>query len=125
MKLKDGEVACHKCGGTGKLKEWGMREGFRVTPECHVCHGEGKLDWIERVIGKEPYYNPIYGSTEKMAKEIADEIDKEIIASVIKESEKQTMEQMIKEEGKKIDNRIFSKLVLHTPTEQKFKGEKD
>ena len=125
MKLKDGEVVCHKCNGTGKLKEWGMGGGFTVTPECHVCCGEGKLDWIERVIGKERYYSPIFGDPSTMAKEIADEIDKEIIDSVIKEAEKQTMEQMIKEEGKKIDNRIFSELVLYTPTEQKFKGEKD
>ncbi len=51
MKLKPDEVICLKCKGTGKLKSWTSGD-FEIIPECSNCWGAGKLDWIERVMGK-------------------------------------------------------------------------
>ena len=52
-KLKTGEVVCDECKGNGS---------FYVAPQsvsassyrtnCYKCHGTGKLDWIENVVGK-------------------------------------------------------------------------
>ena len=43
FKLKKGEAHCDRCAGSGVI------EKFTVCPKCH---GEGKLDWVEAVIGK-------------------------------------------------------------------------
>ena len=43
FKLKKGEVHCDKCAGSGVI------EKFEV---CTKCNGEGKLDWVEAVVGK-------------------------------------------------------------------------
>ena len=44
--MKDWEVVCDKCSGTGKEKS----KPFGET--CHKCWGEGKLDWVENMIGE-------------------------------------------------------------------------
>jgi len=43
FKLKKGEVHCDKCAGSGLEEKFGS---------CSKCHGEGKLDWVEAVVGK-------------------------------------------------------------------------
>jgi len=59
--LQMGEVICGKCNGrrriaTDKPKWWVIR--FKEVEDlCPKCFGDGKLDWIENVIGKKkPYY---------------------------------------------------------------------
>lgn len=49
MKLKKGEVRCDKCDGEPYLFIKGEHEDI-----CSKCNGNGKLDWIENAIGKEP-----------------------------------------------------------------------
>lgn len=41
---KNGVVECETCEGKGTLK---------VDITCHKCGGDGHLDWIENVVGKE------------------------------------------------------------------------
>lgn len=45
--LKEGEVLCDICNGYGYSvhDHWGKMV-------CKKCNGEGKLDWIERIVGK-------------------------------------------------------------------------
>ena len=49
MKARNQEmekVVCDRCGGSG----------FIEKRMCSKCHGDGKLDWIENVIGKKGRY---------------------------------------------------------------------
>jgi len=51
--LKEGEVACPLCEGTGRTPEI----QYLISPlfgeeSCPKCKGCGKLDWIEMVVGK-------------------------------------------------------------------------
>jgi len=93
MMLEDHEVFCPKCKGTGKGETWKSGE-FEFTPECNHCLGEGKLDWLERIIGKKlpPYYFQSFYAyediIEEASNEIKNEIDKEIIDELLKESNK-------------------------------------
>jgi len=53
-----GEVLCDECGGRGwkhgEMVEYStMQPG--VTASCKKCRGTGKLDWIERIVGKRPH----------------------------------------------------------------------
>ena len=41
-KIKEGEVICNKCNGTG----YDEKEVFI----CNKCLGEGKLDWVSNVV---------------------------------------------------------------------------
>ena len=41
MKLKEGEVICPECEGV-------EFDDYR----CPKCHGYGKLDWVEIIVGK-------------------------------------------------------------------------
>lgn len=47
--LEDGEEFCPKCKGSGQVH---VRTGLGIRLQCHVCSGEGKLDWVEKVVGK-------------------------------------------------------------------------
>lgn len=51
IKVGDGEVICDKCNGTGCLAELQLR-GIVRHDECPKCEGDGKLDWIDNVMGK-------------------------------------------------------------------------
>jgi DnaJ-class molecular chaperone len=46
--LKDGERFCPNCDGAGSVRSPGRI--IRLT--CHICNGDGKLDWIEQATGK-------------------------------------------------------------------------
>lgn len=65
MELKPGEVKCDKCNGTGIInnstyivKLPGVNYTSTISSEsligvkCKRCKGEGKMDWIENVVGK-------------------------------------------------------------------------
>jgi len=55
---------CPHCGGLGEFetgKPVKTSEGFTIHSytQCIDCNGTGKLDWVERVLGKIPrYYIP-------------------------------------------------------------------
>ena len=55
MKLKPDEIKCDLCDGEGernvitKIADNGQ---FIELKTCKKCGGEGKLDWIEMVVGK-------------------------------------------------------------------------
>jgi len=62
MKLGPGEIKCEECKGTGYDLEIQKREYiieyYKKHCKCSKCQGEGKLDWIENVVGKKTP-NPI------------------------------------------------------------------
>ena len=59
MDLKEGEVICSKCDGKGveliphKFLFQGKVEMGQRTIFCSKCDGNGKLDWVENIVGKE------------------------------------------------------------------------
>lgn len=53
-----GEVLCDECNGWGNL--YSKDESHLVR--CQKCWGIGKLDWIERVVGKKPEFYGTSGS---------------------------------------------------------------
>jgi hypothetical protein len=48
--LEGDYVVCSKCDGTGDSDSY-------PGNICHKCWGEGKLDWIENIMGKENPFN--------------------------------------------------------------------
>jgi DnaJ-class molecular chaperone len=65
LELKPGEVKCDKCKGTGIINNStyvvelpGVKYTSTTSSEsligikCKKCKGEGKMDWIENVVGK-------------------------------------------------------------------------
>ena len=46
VKLGPGETHCEDCGGTG----------FTWDGMCWKCQGNGKFDWIEKIIKKKKLY---------------------------------------------------------------------
>lgn len=111
MELKKGEVICSECNGQKDIenpheipKE--KRKPYKVYITrivCPKCKGEGKLDWIENLIGKEKTVttasleidiegtvgsdltNSIYAD---MTKEIAYDIDDKIINNLLGKNNK-------------------------------------
>jgi DnaJ-class molecular chaperone len=49
MKLEEWEVECNGCKGLGCL---GYSENKKYKLVCAKCNGEGKLDFIENIVGK-------------------------------------------------------------------------
>jgi hypothetical protein len=59
--LKEGETICPECNGTGKNGP-GKRLGIIIA--CRKCLGTGKLDWLERIFGKNiRIFNPYNSMT--------------------------------------------------------------
>lgn len=52
-----GEIICDKCNGWGNLYS---EEDERHIIRCNKCWGCGKLDWIEKAVGKKEIF---HGST--------------------------------------------------------------
>jgi hypothetical protein len=52
IELKDGEQICSECKGKGSVRE--VNDGGFIIrhSKCEKCHGYGKLDWIEMIVGK-------------------------------------------------------------------------
>ena len=48
--LEEGEIICSECNGTG-VNRHGTFEYV-----CSKCQGDGKLDWVENVVGKKVKY---------------------------------------------------------------------
>ena len=57
--MKKGVYKCKKCKGTGQIQESSsyMIHGINHTVDryndCEHCKGDGYLDWIESIVGKE------------------------------------------------------------------------
>lgn len=59
LELELGEEVCSECGGRGTIGgQWFNRR------LCPVCFGDGKLDWIEKIVGKKPKFR---GSCESIS----------------------------------------------------------
>lgn len=56
IELTDSEVFCHKCSGCGRIYKGRNKIFFgsktKTTLCCDLCLGDGKLDWVEKVVGK-------------------------------------------------------------------------
>ena len=55
--LRKGEEFCKKCKGKGLVSSKGKFHNLPFTKKyhtliCHVCLGDGKIDWIEKITGK-------------------------------------------------------------------------
>jgi len=54
-----GEVLCDRCGGSGFVGpgekfDYSSSEPGIMPKRCKKCRGEGRLDWVENVVGKRP-----------------------------------------------------------------------
>jgi len=96
MNLCKGEILCPDCKGKRySLETDTLDNTHSITrnQKCLKCNGEGKLDWVENLIGKDntktitglctidnketnKFLEKIYGN---MSKKIAEDIDNEII----------------------------------------------
>lgn len=58
IEINDSETVCSKCLGRGRVsKNNGVFSSIRKRNKqqtlcCDVCLGEGKLDWVEKIVGK-------------------------------------------------------------------------
>lgn len=54
--LKEREIICPKCNGIGSINKIPSNNFHVFKVRCPKCLGEGKLDWVENVVGKKPTY---------------------------------------------------------------------
>lgn len=52
--LKEGEYFCKTCDGAGVVIRSNSTNKKVGKLTCHKCLGEGKLDWVEKAVGKQP-----------------------------------------------------------------------
>ena len=77
LKLKFGEVICNECSGLGR------KSGTNSI--CEKCDGDGKLDWVENIVGKRKKQfdwleeDVVKHLVNQMAKKIDEEIVKEYL----------------------------------------------
>lgn len=76
--LKEGEVWCHECKGAGQFPSKPIGN-FDVSEQCRTCEGYGKLDWVERIVGKK---NPFDFQT-MLVNELGDALRNEIDEMVL------------------------------------------
>lgn len=50
--LEEGEYFCRKCSGSGVVPRSNASNKVVGNLICDKCLGEGKLDWIEKAVGK-------------------------------------------------------------------------
>ena len=86
--LKEGELFCDKCEGTGRHK---FKENYLLR--CPKCRGKGVVDWISNVVGVkvktiDDYKNDFVAFASEM---LSQKIDNEIMEAYLN-----TMEQNIK-----------------------------
>ena len=99
IKLQKGEVICDKCKGNGlfcivqskhiTLQYCYNRQCLKTKSECDgfnyqlcpKCNGEGKLDWVENIVGKRKHvhFMMIYEFQHKAAKHLAQSIDRSVL----------------------------------------------
>lgn len=53
LDLQEGEEICEECNGEGTYNMFNDRPAqFSTKRLCPKCYGDGKFDWIEKVMGK-------------------------------------------------------------------------
>lgn len=57
--LDEGEEFCPKCRGRGRIIKKSKGEKPRISLICSTCYGMGKLDWVEKVVGKKSVWSII------------------------------------------------------------------
>jgi len=52
--IEEGEEVCPKCKGQGRVLKSGkiLASSAQMYLRCNICSGDGKIDWVEKVIGK-------------------------------------------------------------------------
>ena len=66
IEISEGEEVCPDCEGKGMKNVLKDRPAqFSSRRICQKCNGDGKLDWIEMVMGKPPL--SVSGSTSSMS----------------------------------------------------------
>jgi DnaJ-class molecular chaperone len=54
--MEEGYTECDKCEGSGYQKSnYKSNNECGYSKLCTKCRGDGKLDWVEAVVGKRPY----------------------------------------------------------------------
>jgi hypothetical protein len=83
VEIKDHEFICTRCNGTGRVDAWKAGD-YTIEPHCPDCGGDGKFDWIERIMGKkkDSWWSKLDLWAAEAAQRMANEIDKEIIKSI-------------------------------------------
>lgn len=51
ISLKKGEEFCPKCDGKGRIKTNRFNQEGKYL-KCSKCNGDGKIDWVEKAVGK-------------------------------------------------------------------------
>jgi len=52
ISLEEGEYFCKKCNGAGVVSRTNAVHKKAKKLICDKCLGEGKLDWVEKAVGK-------------------------------------------------------------------------
>ena len=52
--INEGEEICPKCKGKGRVPKNGkiLSSSATMMLRCNICSGDGKIDWVEKVVGK-------------------------------------------------------------------------
>jgi len=89
INLEEGEMICDKCEGSGT--------SWIYTTPCSKCQGQGKVDWVENIVGKKPLYGSDSSSSVNFkhlmqaviqsSKQLANKIDQEIMETLVAKSE--------------------------------------
>ena len=135
LELKEDEMICDKCNGTGYHNDHAMNNFSFIDPVCQKCQGSGKVDWISNITGEKPkLFNTNYtiscdpentfqingnvminGSSiqdhihNEVSKQLAEMIDKELVDAFrtsLEQKQKKSLWRKI------FDNRIISKFML-------------
>jgi RecJ-like exonuclease len=88
--LKEGEVICDKCNGTGVWK--------KVHP-CYKCLGKGKLDWVTNVMGgrRKPlvaHWGTSSASSLSDSNKINDKFIKEMAREMVKKIDEEILQSL-------------------------------
>jgi DnaJ-class molecular chaperone len=51
--FEKGFIQCEKCEGFGTIYEISLRSFGTYSYVCNVCHGTGKINWIQNVFKDE------------------------------------------------------------------------
>lgn len=113
--LEEGEILCPQCIGTGKagtVKEKGKPIYFTELGTCDKCWGDGKLDWVDLIMGKPNPLRTLKGDwtlemhedlnalydvnlesdiLDALSHELADSIDKEIVETISLQIQRKTL----------------------------------
>lgn len=115
--LRQGDIICPKCKGHGFVDvepdiDW--KTDWEV--QCNKCWGAGKLDWIERIMGKP---NPFPLRTLKGNWTM--EMPEDIVALYHCDLEQEIVDAMSYELSNKMDEEIIGNIIEFSVTQSKLK----